>query len=120
MLTLTRLSDNLLKLEHQTGLKNWADELRKLAKANEALHVVLTKKSELNLNNKNVFPQVRIREDTYFYTVWKEVYIRVVWLGVLKVWIKIQKRVEKGNKMGRAEAIQTGVVDFQRYHCLSV
>jgi len=27
--------------------------------------------------------------------------------------------VEKGKKMGRAEVIQTGVVDFQRYHCLS-
>jgi len=24
---LTRLSDNLLKLEHYAGLKNWADEL---------------------------------------------------------------------------------------------
>jgi len=30
----TRLSDNLLKLENHTGLKNWADELWKLATAN--------------------------------------------------------------------------------------
>jgi len=44
---LTRLSDNLSQLEHQEGLKNWADELRKLATANIALHLVLTKKSEL-------------------------------------------------------------------------
>jgi len=35
---------------------------------------------------------------------------------VPKVWIKIQRRVEKGQKMGHAEAIQTGVADFQRYH----
>jgi len=46
---LTWLSDNLLKLEHHAGLENWADELRKLATANIALHLVLTKKSELNL-----------------------------------------------------------------------
>ena len=38
-------------------LKNWADELQKLATANIALHFVLTKKSELNLNDKDVFPQ---------------------------------------------------------------
>ena len=35
---------------------------------------------------------------------------------VPKVWIKIQRTVEKGQKMGRAEAFQTGVADFQRYH----
>jgi len=46
---LTRLSDNLLKLEQHSGLKNWAAELRKLAAANITLHLVLTKKSELNL-----------------------------------------------------------------------
>jgi len=39
---------------------------------------------------------------------------------VPKVWTKTQISVEKGQKMGRAEAIQTGVVDFQRYHCLLV
>jgi len=33
--------------------------------------------------------------------------------------VKTQRRVEKGQKMGRAEVIQTGFVDFQRYHCLS-
>jgi len=57
---LTRLSDNLLKLEHHAGLKNWAYELRKLATANIVLHLVLTKKSELNLNDniKDVFSQV--------------------------------------------------------------
>ena len=38
--------------------KNWADELRKLGTTNRALHLVLTKKSELNLNDKDVFPQV--------------------------------------------------------------
>jgi len=44
---LTRLSDHLLKLEHQADLKSWADELRKLATANTALHLVFTEKSEL-------------------------------------------------------------------------
>ena len=44
---LTKLSDNLLKLEHHAGLKNRADELRKLATANIALHLAHTKKSEL-------------------------------------------------------------------------
>ena len=34
--------------------------------------------------------------------------------------VETQTRVTKGHKMGRAEAIQTGVVDFQRYHCLSL
>ena len=42
------------------ALKNWADYLRKLATANIALHLVLTKKSELNFNDKEVFPQVCI------------------------------------------------------------
>jgi len=46
--TLTRISDNLLKLEHHAGLKIGADELRKLATANIALHLVLTRESELN------------------------------------------------------------------------
>jgi len=55
---LTRLSHNWLKLEHHAGLKNWADEYRKLATANVALYWVLTKKSELNLNDKDVFSQV--------------------------------------------------------------
>ena len=52
---LTRLSDNLLKLEHHAGFwKNWADELRKLATptTNIALHLMLTKKSELTLTIK--------------------------------------------------------------------
>jgi len=57
---LTRLLDNLLKLEHHEGLKNWADELRILAAANITLHLMLTKKSELSLNDKDVFPQVCI------------------------------------------------------------
>jgi len=57
---LTRLSYNLIKLKHQTGIKNWAEALRKFPAANTALHLVLTKKSELNLNDKNVFPQVWI------------------------------------------------------------
>jgi len=61
---LTRLSDNLLQLEHHAGLKSWADELRKLATANTALHSALTKKSELNLNDKDVFPQICIRGAT--------------------------------------------------------
>jgi len=39
---------------------------------------------------------------------------------VSKVWIKTQGRVEKGQKIGRAEAIQTGVINIQLYHCLSV
>jgi len=55
---MTRLSDNLLKLEQHAGLTNWADYLRNLATANIALHLVLTKMSELNFNDKEVFPQV--------------------------------------------------------------
>ena len=54
---LTRLSDNLEMLEHHACFKNWADELRKLSAANITSHLVLTKKSELNLNDKDVFPQ---------------------------------------------------------------
>jgi len=42
------------------ALKNWADYLRKLATANIALYLLLTKKSELNFNDKEVFPQVCI------------------------------------------------------------
>jgi len=63
---LTRLSDNLLKLEHHAGLKNWAAELRKLAAANITLHLVLTKKSELNLNDKDVFPPAYMSGLSYF------------------------------------------------------
>ena len=37
------------------ALKKWADELRKVATANIALHLVLSKKSELNLSDKDVF-----------------------------------------------------------------
>jgi len=59
---LTRLPDNLLKLEQHAGLKNWADELRKLNTANITLPFVLTKMSELGLNDKDVFPQVCIDE----------------------------------------------------------
>jgi len=29
------------------------------------------------------------------------------------------KKCGEGSKMDRAEAIQIGVVDFERYHCLS-
>jgi len=35
---LTRLSDNLLKLKHHAGLKNRADELRKLTAPNITSH----------------------------------------------------------------------------------
>jgi len=34
--------------------KTWADELRKLAITNRTLHLMLTKKSELNLSDKDV------------------------------------------------------------------
>ena len=55
----TRLSNNLLKLEHHADLKkNLADELRKLVTVNIALHLLLAKKSELSLNHKDVFTQV--------------------------------------------------------------
>jgi len=30
------------------------------------------------------------------------------------------KKSREGSKIGRAEAIQTGVINFQLYHCLSV
>jgi len=46
--------------------KNWATELRKLVAANITLHLVLTKKSELNLNDKDVFPQADISGLSYF------------------------------------------------------
>jgi len=39
---------------------------------------------------------------------------------VPEVWIKTRRRVENGQKMRRAEAIRTGVVDFERYHYVSV
>ena len=39
---------------------------------------------------------------------------------VSKVWIKTQGKVEKGQKIGRATAIQTGVTNFQLHHYLSV
>jgi len=39
---------------------------------------------------------------------------------VPKVWVETQTRVEKGQHIGSAEVIQTGVVYFQRHHCLSV
>jgi len=55
---LTRLSHNLLKLEHHADLKNRVGELRKLAKANTALHLVLTQKSELSSNDKDVLPHI--------------------------------------------------------------
>jgi len=53
--TLTRLSDNLLKLEltkirTPRRRKNWVDELWKLAAVNIALHLVLAQKSELSHN----------------------------------------------------------------------
>jgi len=59
---LTKLSDNLIYCSEDTtqALKNWADESWKLATANIALHLELTKKSELNLNDKVLFPQVCI------------------------------------------------------------
>ena len=34
--------------------------------------------------------------------------------------VETQTRVTKGRKMDRVEAIQTGVVYFQLYHCLSL
>jgi len=58
---MARLLDNLLKLEHDAGFKKTEPfRLRKLAVANMALHLVLTTKSELNLNDKDVFPKVCI------------------------------------------------------------
>jgi len=64
--------------------ENWAGELRKLAKENIDLHSVLIKKSEANLNDKDVFPQVCIDvfcQATYFHAVLKEACVRVVWLS---------------------------------------
>jgi len=37
-----------------------------------------------------------------------------------KIWVETQTRVAKGQQMGRAEAIQSWVVYFQRYNCFSV
>ena len=39
---------------------------------------------------------------------------------VHKAWVETHTRVAKGQKMGRTEAIQTGVVYFQHYHWLTV
>jgi len=39
---------------------------------------------------------------------------------VPKVWVETQKKVEKGQKIGRAEASQAGAEYFQRYFCFSV
>jgi len=36
------------------------DELRKLATANIALHLMLTKKSEMDFNDKDVLPQEKL------------------------------------------------------------
>ena len=47
---MTRLLDNLLKLEHHAGL-NWADESWKLATANVALRLVLTMLSTRSRNS---------------------------------------------------------------------
>jgi len=66
---LTRLSDNLLNLEHHADLKNGAAEFRKLAAANITLHLVVTKKSELSLNDKDVFPQADMSGMSYFATL---------------------------------------------------
>ena len=54
-----QLLDIFLKFEHHAGLKIWADELWKLATANALLHL-LTQKSELNLNDEEIFPQAYI------------------------------------------------------------
>jgi len=39
---------------------------------------------------------------------------------VPKVWVETQTKVEKSQKMGRAEASQAGAEYFQRYFCFSV
>jgi len=46
----------------------------------------------------------------------------VSWSGpvVPKGWVETRTRVAKGQKMSRAEVIQTGVVCFHSYYCLSV
>jgi len=69
----TILSGNLLKLEHHAGNAEHIIQQSKLrsdsaasllwcldATANRALHSVLTKKSEGNLNDKDVSPQICI------------------------------------------------------------
>jgi len=48
---LTGLSHNLLKLKYHAGFKKFNNELWNVATANEALHSVLTQKSELDLND---------------------------------------------------------------------
>jgi len=73
-----QLSDDLLKLEHHADFKNLAGKLRKLATAKITLYV-LTQKSDLSLNNEDVFPQACI--DSKPRSAWKEVYISVVWLS---------------------------------------
>jgi len=47
---------------------------------------------------------------------------RINWSSpvVPEVWVETQTGVAKGQKVGRAEVIQTGVVYFQRYRCLSL
>jgi len=47
-------------LRNKALLPKLPKDLRKLATANTVLHLVLTKKSELIFNNKDVFPQVYI------------------------------------------------------------
>jgi len=39
---------------------------------------------------------------------------------VPKVWVETQTKLDKGQKMGHAQASQTGAVCFQRYVCFSV
>jgi len=58
---LTRISDNLLRLEHHAGFKKVSRCVTKTrhSKYSFAL-IVLTKKSELYLNDKDVFPHVCI------------------------------------------------------------
>jgi len=56
---LKRLSDNWL--EHHTGLKKTEQmNYEKLSTANASLHLVFTKKSELNLKMLTVFSNVCI------------------------------------------------------------
>jgi len=61
--------------------ENWADKLRKFATANKALYLVLIKKSEPNLNNKDMLTSLHglIQKSHVFYTVWKEACIGVDW-----------------------------------------
>jgi len=58
---LTRISDNLLKLEHHAGLKKLSRCVTRTRHSRYSFAlIVLTKKSELYLNDKDVFPQVCI------------------------------------------------------------